>query len=354
MPDQAAEVDVRRAQARSRGIKFISLALQGGGAHGAFTWGVLDRLITDRRVYIDGISGTSAGAMNAVVFAYHFRKGGRQAAVAGLERFWRRVSDDAMLRRPPSFGMDETRWSVDSTLQFQMFDFITRIFSPYQLNPFDLNPLRDILAQEIDFAELREYPELKLFVCAANVRTCKPRVFTTKELTVETLMASACLPLLFRAVEIDGEAYWDGGYLGNPIIYPLIHECYSHDVVIVQVNPMNRDEVPTTSRDILNRINELSFNSSLVREMRGIATISKLIEDGAVAANGAKYARVNFHLISAEAEMAKLGALSKFNADWRFLSDLRALGFETADRWLATNHDRIGVESTVDVFDTFM
>lgn len=349
MLDSLQDVQARREKARDRGIKFISLALQGGGAHGAFTWGVLERLITDPRFYIDGISGTSAGAMNAVVFAYGFRKGGRQAAVEALRRFWRRVSDEAMLRQPAGFGLDGRRWQVDQSIQFQMVDFITRIFSPYQLNPLDLNPLRRILEDEIDFAELRDYPELKLFVCASNVRTCKPKVFRTRELTPDALLASACLPLMFQSVEIDGEFYWDGGYLGNPIIYPLIHECYSHDVVIVQINPMNREEVPTTARDILNRINELSFNSSLVREMRGIATISKLLADGAMERTGNSYSTVNFHMIGAEEEMSKLGALSKLNADWGFLCALRELGYETADKWVASTYDRIGQESSIDV-----
>jgi len=336
------------------GVKRISLALQGGGSHGAFTWGVMHRLMSDPHIYIDGISGTSAGAMNAVVFADGFLKGRRQGAIDALERFWTRVASLPGMPRGLMQGIPglSDGWAVDNDPAFMMMDIMTRIWAPAQLNPMKLNPLRDLLDELVDFEALRARPDVKLFVTASNVRTCKSRLFRTPELTAQTLMASACLPFLFEAVEIDGEFYWDGGYLGNPAIYPLIHECASSDVVIVQINPLVRDEVPVSARDILNRINEMTFNASLVREMAGIATITSLVESGAL--NDDRYTAVRFHQISAEAELAKYGPLSKMNTERSFLEHLHRLGYETADRWIAENFQRIGWESTIDVLDKFM
>ena len=335
------------------GVKHISLALQGGGSHGAFTWGVMHRLMSEPNIYIDGISGTSAGAMNAVVFADGFLKGRRQGAIDALENFWNRVANlnglpRSVLRAIP--GLSDA-WAVDNDPAFMMFDIMTRIWSPAQLNPLKLNPLRDLLDELVDFEGLRARPDVKLFVTASNVRTCKSRLFRTPELTAQVLMASACLPMIFEAVEIDGEHYWDGGYLGNPAIYPLIHECASSDVVIVQINPLARPDVPRSSREILNRINEMTFNASLVREMAGIATITSLVESGAL--NDDRYTAVRFHQIGAEEELAKYGALSKMNAERGFLEHLHRLGYETADRWLTENFQRIGWESTLDVLDRF-
>jgi len=334
----------------------LNLALQGGGAHGAFTWGVLDRLMRDGRIFIDGISGTSAGAMNGVVFTDGFIKGGRQGAIDALEQFWKRVSDSAMMAFPfgtaPWFTPPGVNpWNVDNAPLFMMADFFTRMFSPYQTNPLDLNPLRDILAELVDFERLSQRQDIKLFVAATNVRTCKLKVFTTAEMCVEALLASACLPLMFRAVEYKGEQYWDGGYLANPPISPLIHDCVSKDVVIVQINPMNRPDVPTSAREILNRINEVSFNSTLVREMSGIATISKLIEAGKL--RETPFHRVNFHIIQAEDTMSELGASSKFNADWKFLKYLYELGVETTDKWLAENFRHLEVTSTLDTMKAY-
>src|SRR5882757_532052 len=308
----------RRQQPHRPGVKHISLALQGGGSHGAFTWGVMHRLISEPRLYIDGISGTSAGAMNGVVFA------------GGLIDGWR----------------------VDNDPSFMLVDYMTRIFAPTQLNPLNMNPLRDALDDLVDFKALRARPDVKLFVTASNVRTCKSRVFRTSELTADTLLASACMPLTFKAIEIDGEAYWDGGYLGNPAIYPLINECASSDVVIVQINPMNRPDIPVTARDILNRINEMTFNASLVREMFGIATVSSLIESGKL--DDERYMTVRFHQIGDEAELAKYGALSKINTERPFLKHLHDLGYATADAWIAEHFDQLGWESTVDVLDKYV
>jgi NTE family protein len=350
-PDDGAEPP--REKRLRPGVKRISLALQGGGSHGAFTWGVMHRLMSDPHIYIDGISGTSAGAMNAVVFADGFLKGKRQGAINALAEFWGNIAEicampRSFLRSLPGFA---DSWRVDNDPMFMLADFMSRIWSPTQLNPFDLSPLRDILVELIDFEGLRARPDVKLFVTASNVRTCKSRIFRTPELTAETLLASACLPLVFKAIEIDGEAYWDGGYLGNPAIYPLIHECASSDVVIVQVNPMNRPEIPVSARDILNRINEMTFNASLVREMFGIATISRLVESGQL--DDDRYATVRFHQIGAEAELASFGPLSKMNTERPFLEHLHELGFDAADRWLEKNFEKVGWASTIDVVDTF-
>jgi NTE family protein len=356
-PDDAAPMDLApetERKPRRPGVKHISLALQGGGSHGAFTWGVMHRLMSDPQIYIDGISGTSAGAMNAVVFADGFIKGKRQGAIDALEEFWGRVTE--LCRMPHNFFQTlpgfSNPWAVDSNPTFMMLDYMTRIWAPTQWNPLKLNPLKDLLEELVDFEGLRNRPDVKLFVTASNVRTCKSRLFRTPELTAQTLMASACLPTLFEAVEIDGEFYWDGGYLGNPAIYPLIHECASSDVVIVQINPLSRPDVPVSSRDILNRINEMTFNASLVREMAGIATITSLIERGELSHD--RYTAVRFHQISAEDELAKYGALSKMNTDRSFLEHLHRLGYETADRWLTENSQRIGWESTVDVLEKYV
>jgi NTE family protein len=314
----------------------------------------MHRLISEPRLYIDGISGTSAGAMNGVVFASGFINGKRQGAINALDEFWSRIADLCSLPRCFIRGIPGLTdgWQVDNDPSFMLVDFMTRIWAPTQLNPLNMNPLRDLLEDLVDFEGLRAHPDVKLFVTASNVRTCKSRVFRTAELTAETLLASACMPLTFKAIEIDGEAYWDGGYLGNPAIHPLINECASSDVVIVQINPMNRPDIPVTARDILNRINEMTFNASLVGEMFGIATVSSLVESGKL--DDERYNTVRFHQIGAEAELAQYGALSKLNTERPFLEHLHDLGYATAERWIADNFDRIGWESTIDVLDKYV
>jgi NTE family protein len=330
--------------------KEINLALQGGGSHGAFTWGVLDRLMGDRRLRIAGLSGTSAGAMNAVVMADGFIKSRREGAIAAIREFWERVAKIGLFNQHV-VQMMGGRTNLGGTPFYLMFDMVTRLFSPYELNPMDYNPLRKIIDELINFDELRRHTELKLFVTATNVRTGKPRVFTTHEMTADVLMASSCLPLLFKAVEIDGEHYWDGGYMGNPMIYPLVHECESRDVVIIQINPLRRDELPRSAREILNRVTELSFNTSIVREMRGFATITKLIEMGQLSND--QYESVNFHMIEAQDDLAEFDASSKFNTDMQFLEELHRRGWEAGERWLEKNYDVLGVKSSFDVWDMF-
>ncbi len=343
-----------KAAVDSHNVNRINLALQGGGSHGAFTWGVLDRLLEDGRLSIDGISATSAGAMNAAVVAQGLMSGGADAARTGLEVFWRRVSQMAGQGpiRQTWFDRVLGGYDLDFSPSYQLFDFMTRILSPYQLNPADISPLRELLVETIDFDRLRQCMDTKLFVAATNVRTGKIKVFETRELSASVLLASACIPLIFQAVEIDGEHYWDGGYMGNPALFPLIYNCTSADVVIVHINPIDRDDVPTNARDILNRINEISFNSSLMREMRAIQFVTDLIDQDRIRDGGLK--RMLIHSIEAQDVMCGLGVSSKLNADWDFLTHLRDVGRERTDLWLAANFERIGVESTADVRSRFL
>ena len=299
-----------------RGDVLVDLALQGGGSHGAFTWGVLDRLLEEDRLQIEGISGTSAGAMNAAVLADGHAAGGSEGAQTALHDFWRRVSDAARLspfRRSPLDVM-LGRWTMDTSPVFLAFDLAARLFSPYDLNPMGDNPLRDILADSVDFERVARSP-IRLFVTATNVRTGRGRVFRNAELTPDVLLASACLPTLFQAVEIDGEAYWDGGYAGNPTITPLVRECSSSDTVLVQVNPVERAGTPRSARDILNRLNEVSFNATLLKELRMIAVLRQVANAGNC--EGARWASMRIHRIASEA-MNDLGYSSKLNAEWDF------------------------------------
>jgi len=334
---------------KTRERRQIDLALQGGGAHGAFTWGVLDRLLEDERIEIDAVSGTSAGAMNAVVLADGLMAGGRRAARERLRHFWSRVSGAATASQ--GFTALFGDWP-GSPLAWYV-DWITRSWSPYQFNPLDINPLRDIVAAEVDFERVRRCDRLRVFVSATNVRTGELRQFRGPELSADAVMASACLPTLFRAVEIDGEAYWDGGYVANPSLLPLVAESPAHDLVLVQINPSRRAQVPTTSQEILDRLNEITFNSSLVKELRTIALLKQLLKDeGLPPAQGrtslfAQIDALRLHRIDADAELAEYGAASKLNAAWPFVSRLHRVGREAADRWLDRNFTHIGRRATL-------
>jgi NTE family protein len=330
----------------------INLALQGGGAHGAFTWGVLDRLLEDDRFAIEGISGTSAGAMNAAVLAYGLAEGGAPGARAALAAFWDRVATaSAAIPIQPS-PLD--RWlsvgNMDFSPSWIAFDNLTRMFSPYEFNPLNLNPLRDVLCEVVDFDWLGDqcaHEVVKLFLCATNVKTCKIHVFQGHEISADAVLASACLPFLFHAVEIDGEAYWDGGFMGNPPIFPLIYHTASADVLLVQINPMNIDEVPKRAHDIMDRVNEVSFNSSLMRELRTIAFVTRLIDEGRLDMD--RYKRLNMHAIEAEEQLAQLTVSSKHNADRRFLRWLFELGRERGQAWLDAHADKVGRASSLDL-----
>jgi len=335
-------------------IKLASLALQGGGAHGAFTWGVLERLLAEDRLQIDGVSATSAGAMNAVVLAQGLTAGGREGAAQALADFWQRLAKlaESSALQPSWYdrmiGNNELVFSPG----YIFLDVLSRIFSPYQFNPFNYNPLKSILEEVVDFARLRRESAVKLFLCATNVRTGKVRVFTNGEVRVEHVLASACLPFLNQAVEIDGEFFWDGGYMGNPALFPLIYGCSSRDIIVVHINPTERSEIPTTAPEIIHRINEISFNSSLFREMRAIAFVTRLIDEKKVTDGSLK--RMLIHAIEADDVMQKLGLSTKLNADWNFLLHLHDIGHRRAGAWLETHLKRIGVESTVDIQSKYL
>src|SRR5215472_15817963 len=325
----------------------VDLALQGGGAHGAFTWGVLDRLLEEPWLRIEGISGTSAGAMNAAVLVDGYAKGGAERARSQLGLFWKKVSDAALLspfRRSP-LNILLGRWTLDSSPWFLAFDLMARIFSPYDLNPRGVIPLAQILDDCVDFQHL-VHASIKLFVTATNVRTGRGRVFRNAELTPDVLLASACLPTLFQAVEIDGEPYWDGGYSGNPTITPLLRECDSHDTLLVAVNPVERQGTPRSAREILDRLNEVSFNATLLKELRMIALLRQVADAGS--SEGRNWAEMRIHLIASKM-LADLGASSKFNAEWDFLCMLRDEGRRAADAFLAADGNNIGKRSSMDL-----
>ena len=334
----------------------LNLALQGGGAHGAFTWGVLDRLLEDERLIIEGISGTSAGAINAAVLAQGHLKGGAAGARAELDQFWHRLSEIGWLS-PVHRGWYERAmgsWNLDDSPSAVFVDQLSRLVSPYQLNPLNLSPLRDLLAGMLDWSRLTSPHSIKLFITATSVRTGKPRVFSSKELTLDALLASACLPQIFQAVVIEGEAYWDGGYMGNPSLWPLIYGCGSRDVVLVQTNPLTREGVPHTAAEITNRLNEITFNASLMREMRAIAFVERLVDADAKHPEIARMKKMLIHMIEAEEAMETLGVASKMNTDLDFLLYLKELGRRTAGRWLEQNFAALSRHSSVDVRKVFL
>lgn len=331
----------------------INLALQGGGSHGAFSWGVLDRLLEDPTIDIQAITGASAGAMNAVALADGLAQCCREDARATLRRFWEGVCDAARsspLSRTPLDTMMGNGWNLDNSPVYLWFDLMSRVVSPYELNPFNLNPLRDVVDKLIDFDRVRN-SEVKLFLSATNVETGRSRVFRNAELTLDHVMASACLPFMFQAVEIEGIPYWDGGYMGNPPLWPLFDDCPSDDVVIVQINPIKRAGKPHTARDILNRLNEITFNASLLHELRSVDFVTRLLDEGRLEGTG--YRRVNVHMIEDEDALSALGASSKMNAERAFIDMLFHRGRTAADTWLNTNSASIGKKSTIDIRKLF-
>ena len=333
--------------------KRVNLALQGGGSHGAFTWGVLDRLLEDGRLEIAAISGTSAGAMNAVALADGYTTGGPEGAREKLEGFWKTMSDAARLSPVQRSPIDKLmgNWSLDQSPGYHMMDMMTRLFSPYQLNPTNMNPLKKVLEDCVDFACVRHCNAIRLFISATNVETGRVKVFDSHSLTAEMVMASACLPFMFQAVEIDGVPYWDGGYMGNPALFPFHSESDTADIVVIQINPIERRGAPRTAQEIQNRLNEISFNSSLLKELRAIDFVARLIDEGKL--DGDHYRRERIHIIENQAALKPLGASSKVNAEWAFLTHLRDLGRQTADDWLDANFDAVGERSTVDLRTMF-
>ncbi len=333
--------------------KLMDMALQGGGSHGALTWGVLDRVLEDERLEVPAVSGTSAGAMNAVVFADGLHKGGRDGARLALRNFWKAVSDSARFSPIQRSLWDRMsgNYSLESSPWYHFFDQMTRFLAPAQFNPFDINPLRDLLAATVDFEAVNACAKTKVFVTATNVRTGRGRVFRQGELSVDTIMASACLPFMFKPVEIGGEAYWDGGYIGNPALYPLVDDPACRDIVIVQINPMRREELPNSAREIMNRVNEISFNSSLIKELRAIHLLHQLID--AEGLETERYRDVRLHIIHTADEVQHLEASSKLNAEWEYLTYLFERGRGWAGAWLDAHFDDLEKRSTIDLDELF-
>ena len=333
------------------GRKVLNLALQGGGSHGAFTWGVLDRLLEEERLDFDGITATSAGAVNAVVLADGLAAGGRAGARDALRLYWQKVS--ALSARgplaPSMIDKANPDFGLEHSLGFIFLEPLSYFASPYQMNPFNYNPLKDLLAEAIDFERVRQQTAVKLFICATDVQTAKVKIFAGKDLDVERVLASTCLPLLMQAVGVDGEYYWDGSYAGNPAIFPLVYDCVARDILVVHITPSERPGVPTTSPAIMNRMQEISFNTALIREMRMIAYLNRLVDEGRM--GGGKHMHV--HLIEAEDLIRGFSWSSRLNSDWNFLLHLHGMGRARAEQWLNTNFDRIGVESTVDLREKY-
>lgn len=335
-------------------IRKINLALQGGGAHGAYTWGVLDRLLEDERIEIESISGTSAGGMNAAILVDGYIKNGRQGAKEGLRTFWHKISEMAQyspLHNSPLQGITHD-WNLDSSPFFVMFDIISRLFSPYQMNPFNINPLRDMIEEMVDFKSLQKTELIHLFVTATSVATGQPHIFHHKELTADALMASACLPSMFHAVDIQNHHYWDGGYAGNPSIWPLAYIAETSDIVVVEINPVIRKETPINANDINNRINEISFNASLIAEIKSIHFINDLIDENNILSD--KYRKLNIHLIRSPDAMLELNTSSKLNTSLAFLEYLHGLGRKAADEWIKKNFDYLGSKSSIDMHDAYL
>ncbi|WP_108662370.1 patatin-like phospholipase family protein [Acuticoccus kandeliae] len=328
--------------------KRINLALQGGGAHGAFTWGVLAEILASDAVEIHGVAGTSAGAMNAAVLLTGYMRGGEAAAAAALEAFWKDVSEAARYSPFQRTLLDRAfgNWSLDSSPVYLAYDIASRLISPAYTNPLDINPLKPIVQKHVDTDLIAACGNMKLFVAATNVWTGKVRVFSGAEVTVDALLASACIPQVFGPVFIDGVPYWDGGFMGNPPLFPLFYETDTSDCILVQINPIERHETPVSAREIVNRVNEITFNSSLLKELRAVRFVTRLIDEGKLDAN--EYMRVRMHRISSPA-LNPLSASSKMNGEWRFLRHVCAIGRDAARTWLDTHLEDIGVRDTIDL-----
>ncbi|WP_420431425.1 patatin-like phospholipase family protein [Hyphobacterium sp.] len=328
----------------------VSLALQGGGAHGAFTWGVLDKLAEDGRIQPTAMTATSAGAMNAVVFADGLRRDGPDGGREALESFWRKVSRSGSAFHPTSVPGAEA-----ASHFFPFMDALSRVTSPYDLNPFDYNPLRDILRDCVDFKALPTCKDLQLFICATSVKTGRPRVFSGTDITVDSVLASACLPFLFQAVEINGEPHWDGGYTGNPAIWPLYYVDTPRDILIVNLNPIERADTPKSAADIMNRVNEITFNASLLAELRALAFVKDLIANDQLKGE----VRDNFrdmlvHAIRGDDSVRNLRRDSKYDTRWSSLTALRDEGRKAAHDWLESCADDVGTRSTIELHADFL
>ncbi|CAN5806164.1 patatin-like phospholipase family protein [soil metagenome] len=330
--------------------KNVTLALQGGGSHGAFTWGVLDRLLEDERIAIEGISGASAGAMNAVALAHGYAQGGRDGARQALKNFWDSVAASSPLSTIPHDLSTPFDIATQSDLPAALKPYISlmRFFSPQQLNPFDINPLRDILSAQIDFERLKQDGKIKLFIATTRVSTGTLRLFRNKQLSLDVLLASACLPMLHRSIEIEGEAYWDGGLTANPPLFPLIHQCKAHDVLVVLLQPQPRVEVPTSASDIYHRLTEMGFSSTFYTEMQGVMLAKKEAASGWIAFGRLerRLRQLNMHVLESPELMSQLGMHSKMNAHPSFLKRLHDEGRNSAGSWLEQNVKHLGKRSS--------
>jgi NTE family protein len=334
-------------QPGSRG-KQVNLALQGGGAHGAFTWGVLDQLLLDGRIEIDGISGASAGAVNAVMLADGLARGGPEEARKRLAEFWRAVSVESRL---PQLQ----RAVADRLFPFVPRDALwlgamSRFVSPYDLNPLNINPLKELIERFVDFNAIR-HSDRELFISATNVHTGEARIFDRAEVNAEAVMASACLPLLFRAVEIDGESYWDGGYSGNPALIPFLSATTTEDVLIVQINPRFRRQTPTHTRAIVSRINEINFNASLLSELRAVTFVNRLIDEGRLprGLQQGEFRRLKLHRVVMEEMGETAGTPSTLSTDFQSFEKLHKLGQRATRRFLDAHFGEIGRRGTIDL-----
>ncbi|CZG99511.1 TPA: patatin-like phospholipase family protein [Legionella pneumophila] len=336
----------------AKDTKMINLALQGGGAHGALAWGIIDRLLEDGRINFDAISATSAGAMNAAVLAYGFATGGKEGAREALYQFWKMVSDAGQIYNPlKKTPLEELLGiGIENSMSFFIFDLMTKILSPYQFNPLNFNPLKEILEKIVDFEKIKSCKSIKIFISATNVRTGKINVFDNKKISADAVMASACLPFMFQAVNIGEDYFWDGGYMGNPAIFPLIYNSECRDILILHINPIYREHVPDTAAEILNRVNEISFNSSLMREMRAIAFVTKLIDSGWIKDEYKNNLRkLYLHAIRADVSMESASVASKLNPEWSFISHLYEEGRKKGEEWLKSNFKHLGKVTTIDL-----
>lgn len=335
--------------------KKINLALQGGGAHGAFTWGVLDRLLLEDDLEISGISGTSAGALNGAALKSGMVSGGREGARENLEWLWMQVAGVSDLRMGDwmaPFGIQALSKQIEYSWPVVMGNAVTRLMSPYDYGALYINPLSDIV-EKFNYDRVCDHYAPLFYVGATRVRNGKIRIFEGDEIGPDALMASACLPSVFKAIEMfdkttgRDEAFWDGGFTGNPALFPLFNPKLPEDIVIININPLERDEIPTTPAEIQNRINEISFNSSLLRELRAIDFVQRLIEDGTVTSD--RMSRVRIHMIADDALMAKLSATTKMVANPYVINELKEAGQAAAEEFLRKDVDNIGKQSSVDL-----
>jgi NTE family protein len=337
---------------KPKGQKRINLALQGGGAHGAFTWGVLDHLLEDGRLTVEGISGTSAGAVNAVMLADGLNRGGPDEARKRLSEFWRAASLGGDLPAVQRAVTDKLFALLpgEGTPSFNWLSAWSQYLSPYDLNPLNINPLKDLIERFVDFEGLRADTR-QIFIAATAVQTGRLHIFPHDKISAEAVMASACLPAVFRAVEIDGVSYWDGGYLGNPVLYPFFRSTDTEDVLIVQINPLVRKKIPHTTREIMERVNEITFNSALMAELRAIEFVNRLIDQGRLphGTGPNEYRHIKVHRIVMEGLGEHFSASTKLRNDYESLDLLRKLGQRSARRFLDRHYDDIGARSSVDL-----